>query len=82
MKIYIQAVDFQLWKIIWKGAHTPTKNVDGVDIPKPEEEWEDQEMKMGELNAKAMNLLYCALDANEFNQISTCTSAKEIWDKL
>ena len=65
-----------------KGTHIPTKNVDGIDIFKPEEEWDDQEMKMGELNAKAMNLLYCALDANEFNRISTCTTAKEIWDKL
>jgi hypothetical protein len=27
-------------------------------------------------------LLYCALDANEFNQISTCESAKEMWDKI
>ena len=25
---------------------------------------------------------YCALDANEFNRISTCKTAKEIWDKL
>ena len=29
-----------------------------------------------------MNLLYCALSTSEFNRISTCTSAKEIWDKL
>ena len=28
-----------------------------------------------------MNILYCALDHNEFNRISTCESAKEIWDK-
>ena len=29
-----------------------------------------------------MNVLYCALDANEFNHISTCMSAKKIWDML
>ena len=29
-----------------------------------------------------MNILYCALDPNEFNRISTCESAKEIWDRL
>ena len=33
-------------------------------------------------NAKAMNILYCALDPNEFNRISSCESAKEIWDRL
>ena len=27
-------------------------------------------------------MMYCALDANEFNRISTCKTAKEIWDKL
>ena len=29
-----------------------------------------------------MNVLYCALDANEFNKISVYTSVKEIWDTL
>ena len=29
-----------------------------------------------------MNVLYCALDASEFNHISTCASAKEIWNRL
>jgi len=57
-------------------------NVDSINIPKPELDWNAYEMQMGELNARAMNLLYCALDANEFNQISTCTSINEIWDKL
>ena len=37
---------------------------------------------MAQLNAKAMNILYCVLDANEFNRISICTSAKKIWDIL
>ena len=82
MKIYIQAVDFQLWRIITRGPHTPIINVNGVDIPKPEDDWDDQDMKKAELNAKAMNLLYCALDPNEFNRILTCNSAKEIWDRL
>ena len=29
-----------------------------------------------------MNVMYCALDANEFNRISVYTYAKEIWDTL
>ena len=31
---------------------------------------------------KAINVLYCVLDINEFNRISTCNSVKEIWDRL
>ena len=29
-----------------------------------------------------MNVLYYFLNANEFNRISTCNSAKKIWDRL
>ena len=29
-----------------------------------------------------MNCLYCALNSKEFEGISSCNSAKEIWDKL
>ena len=49
---------------------------------KPEKEWDEVDKKLAQLNAKAMNVLYCVLDANEFNRISTCASAKEIWDRL
>ena len=78
MTIYVQAIDFQLWRVITRGPHTPTKRVDGIDIPKDEEEWDDHDMKLVEINAQAMNLLYCAFDSTEFNRISTCTSVKEI----
>ena len=37
---------------------------------------------MAQLNAKAINILYYTLDANEFNHISTCMLAKKIWDRL
>ena len=37
---------------------------------------------MAQLNPKAMNILYYTLDANKFNRISTCMSAKKIWDRL
>ena len=78
MKIYIQAIDYYLWKVIFKGPQIPTIRVDGINIPKPKEHWDDNDMKMEELNAKAMNVLYCALDSTEFNQISTCSTTKEI----
>ena len=56
--------------------------VNNISIPKPECEWDEYDERMAQLNAKAMNLLYCALSASEFNRISTCTFAKEIWDRL
>ena len=37
---------------------------------------------MAQLNAKAINALYCALSVNEFNRVSSCSSTKEILDRL
>ena len=82
MKIFIQTLDYDMWSIIVNGPHTLTKIIDGVESTKSEREWDEVDKKMTQLNAKAMNILYCALDANEFNRISTCMSAKKIWDRL
>ena len=71
MKIYIQAVNYHLWRVILKGPQIFLIRVDGIDIPKPEENWNDNDMRMEKLNAKAMNVLYCALDSTKFNRIST-----------
>ena len=56
--------------------------VNGVATPKLEDDWDEQDIKKIELNAKAMNLLYYALDHNEFNRDSTCSSTKKILDIL
>ena len=34
------------------------------------------------MNAKAINLMHCAISFEEYQKISRCKSAKEIWDKL
>ena len=36
------------------------------------------DVKLIELNYKVMNCLYCAFDSKEFDEISSCNSAKEI----
>ena len=50
--------------------------------PKPRSEWIDAEIKKVQMNFKAINTLHYSLNAMEFNRISTCKTAKEIWDKL
>ena len=46
------------------------------------ETWSVEEKRSMEINAKAMNTLICALSLEEFNRVSTCKTAKEMWDKL
>ena len=82
MHIFVQASDYDMWSIITSDPYYPIETIDDISIHKPENEWNEQDKRSAQLNAKAMNVLYCALDANEFNRISVCTSAKEIWDTL
>ena len=78
IKIYIQAVNYHSWRVILKGPQISLIRVNGIDIPKPEEDWDDNDMRIGELNVKAMNILYCALDSTKFNRVFTCTTAQKI----
>ena len=67
-----------------EGPYVPTKSK-GTNQelePKPRDEWTDAELKKVQMNFKAINTLHCSLNAIEFNRISTCKTAKEIWDKL
>ncbi|QHN83727.1 Retrovirus-related Pol polyprotein [Arachis hypogaea] len=83
MKIFVQAVDYRLWKIILEGPQYPTvTSAEGVFSLKPEARWTEKDRKKVELNAKAVNLLNCAISFEEYRRVSRCTTAKEIWDKL
>ncbi|XP_057730074.1 uncharacterized protein LOC130945363 [Arachis stenosperma] len=56
MKIFVQAVDYRLWKIILEGSQFPTNtNAEGVVTLKPEASWTEEDRKKVELNTKAKN---------------------------
>ncbi|GAV83837.1 UBN2 domain-containing protein, partial [Cephalotus follicularis] len=82
MTIFLQSLDYQLWHIIVNGPRMPTKTLDGVVSPKPENEYNDNDFRMLQLNSKAKHVLFCAVGPNEFNRISSCDSAKQMWDLL
>ena len=69
MNIYLMQ-DLSLMQAIKKGVTL-------VDMEKMDK-WTAEEKMSTEINAKAMNTLICALCPEEFNQISTCKTAKEI----
>ncbi|CAL9075209.1 unnamed protein product, partial [Musa textilis] len=62
MRVFMLSMNFDLWNIIENGFQPSSK---------PTNEWSDLEKRLFSLNAKAMNALFCALDKNEFNRIST-----------
>ena len=83
MKMFVIDQDMELWDIIIKGPKIPMKTKeDGESVPKSEDEFTQTDLEQVSKNYKAMNLIYCGLDANEFNRITSCKTAKEIWHKL
>ncbi|GAV73377.1 zf-CCHC domain-containing protein/UBN2 domain-containing protein [Cephalotus follicularis] len=82
MAIFLQSLDYQLWHIIVNGLRMPTRMVEGVVSLKPENEFNDSDFRMLQLNSKATHVFFCAVGPNEFNRISSCDTAKEMWDLL
>ncbi|VFQ60094.1 unnamed protein product [Cuscuta campestris] len=50
-------------------------------VPKTEDEFDAKEIKV-ENYAKAINMLHCAVNPDDYRKMSYCTTAKEKWDKL
>ena len=73
MRIFLCSIDFELWEIVENSYTMPQSSRD---------QWSNEEKKLYTLNSKAMNALYCALNEVEYNRISLCTSAHDIWEKL
>ncbi|VFQ96811.1 unnamed protein product [Cuscuta campestris] len=82
MRIYIRSTNFQLWLVIKNGEEMPMKNVGEKLVPKTEDEFDAEDIKKVENYAKVINMLYCAVNPDDYRKISCCTTTKEMWDKL
>ena len=84
LSIFIRSYDYEMWNVVLDGPYVPMKIGTGVEasVPKLRSEWSESEVKRVQVNFKAINTLHCALNPTEFNRISTCKTAKKIWDKL
>ncbi|VFQ79639.1 unnamed protein product [Cuscuta campestris] len=82
MRIYIRSTNFQLWLVIKNGEEVPMKKVGDKLIPKTEDEFDAEDIKKAENYAKAINMLYCAVNPDDYRKISCCSTAKDMWDKL
>ena len=72
MRIYLRCIDLDILELIEK------KYVEKSKV----RNMTDEERHKADLNAKAMNALICGLSPNEYNRVSTCATAYEIWVKL
>nr|XP_009773902.1 PREDICTED: uncharacterized protein LOC104224043 [Nicotiana sylvestris] len=76
--------DSKLWDVICDRPFIPTKTVGdpAVTIPKTRKEFNDVDRKAIEKNFRAKKILLCGIGPDEYNRISACQSAKEIWEAL
>ncbi|XP_049399696.1 uncharacterized protein LOC125863713 [Solanum stenotomum] len=86
MHDYINTEDTELWDIILDGPYIPTKEVKvgelTTTIVKTRKEYNEMDRKKIEKNYKAKKILVCGIGSDEYNRISACKSAKEIWNCL
>ena len=79
MTWYLESLDLEVWKTILFGYTFPTKDVDGGKIRKTFDEYNEEENRKFQLDSRAIYILVCAMDRNEYNRISQCKTTKEIW---
>ncbi|XP_070028984.1 uncharacterized protein LOC142170374 [Nicotiana tabacum] len=84
MHDFIMAEDSEIWDVICDGPFIPMKAVgeETRTIPKTRKEYNGADQKTIEKNFKAKKILVCGIGPNEYNCISACESAKEIWEAL
>ena len=73
LSIFLKSIDYVVWNMVQEEYTPPTTNYDY---------WTNEAKKEATLNARAMNALYCTIDENEYNRISTCEMTYEVWHSL
>ena len=79
MTWFLKYTNLDLWDVIKDGLHISSKLENGVMVPKHKQEWDELDKKKVQFNAKAVYILHCTIDKNEFNYVWQCKSTKEIW---
>ncbi|KAK2968002.1 hypothetical protein RJ640_009211 [Escallonia rubra] len=65
------------------GLIIPMKDgLDGIKIPKGIFEMDAHEPQLFSMDDKAKNIISCGLDMNEYNRVSACETAREMWRLL
>nr|KYP40628.1 hypothetical protein KK1_038017 [Cajanus cajan] len=82
MKIFIEAIDLNIWDVVENGSFIPTIVVGHEIKDLPKDQWSDDDRRKFQYNLKAKNIITSALGIDEYFRISNCKNAKEMWDTL
>ena len=82
MRDFIEASDIDMWELVENGYNPPSRIENGISIFKPRSEWTDDEKKKHLLASKVKWIISNSLWPSEYERVSNCSTAKEIWDTL
>jgi len=87
MKAFLRSRDPLQWDVVERGinptaASTSNKNGKDKEIKLPALMSRTEMSKREALDAKAIYFLYCVLSPGEYNIISSCGIAKEVWNRF
>ena len=86
MHDYLMVEDSELWDIVLDGPFIPmVEEKDGEKtslVPKTRQKYDEADTKKIEKGYKQKTLLVCRIGPDQFNRVSACESAKEIWNCL
>ncbi|XP_047258892.1 uncharacterized protein LOC124891127 [Capsicum annuum] len=82
MEMFIQGEYYELLESITVGPTIQIKLEDGQQFKKVRSEFIADDLAVLRKNASAKNILVCRLGLAEYNKVSTCITAKQIWYAL
>ncbi|KAK7275147.1 hypothetical protein RIF29_16256 [Crotalaria pallida] len=82
MKIFIEAIDIDVWNAIENGPYIPRRKINDEVVEIPRASWNDDDKKKVSYDLKAKNIIMSALSYDEFFRVSHCKNAKQMWDVL
>ncbi|KAK9035272.1 hypothetical protein V6N11_077318 [Hibiscus sabdariffa] len=82
MRLFIKSNDYQVWDVVEDGSCILMKREGDRLIPKIKLKMTDEDRRRLQINDKAMHMIFCAQGPDDCAKVSSCTSVKEICDKL
>ncbi|KAL8093260.1 hypothetical protein AgCh_035232 [Apium graveolens] len=84
MHLHMLSQDETYVDCIERGPHVPIRAATGNEpsVRKPRHEWSDPDIEQVRKDKKAMNILFNGVDADMFDNIINCKTAKEVWDTI
>ncbi|XP_070020560.1 uncharacterized protein [Nicotiana sylvestris] len=81
MEIFAKAYDVKVWRVIKKGNYPLPASTPPLADPDDIDSYSKEQLEVVQVNNKARNLLHNAISGEEYEKISSCDTAKEMWDK-